>query len=67
MSTESEREVWREIAQTIIAQMGGRQFMTMAVKEAYVIENGIRFVLPRNKSRANRLDVIYTYGPMLMI
>lgn len=51
------------VAATILQQMGGRRFLYITgSKEPLVINNGLRMKLARNKTQANRLDVIYDEG-----
>lgn len=46
------------IANTIIQQLGGRQFAMMYnVKTFYAIDNGVKFKIGRNKSKANMIKI----------
>ena len=53
------------IAQTILQQIGGRRFTAMTGSRDFIdMGNGLRMSLARNKTSANRLDIIYkTYAP----
>ncbi|MBR5728838.1 MAG: hypothetical protein IKX61_01335 [Prevotella sp.] len=47
------------IAQTILSQLGGRQFVAMTgAKNLVAMDNGLRFKIGRNASRANLVKVI---------
>lgn len=49
----------QEIAQTILQQLGGHQFTVMTGAKNFVaIENGLRFQIGRNATRANCVKVI---------
>ena len=49
----------QEIANTILSQFGGHQFTVMTGAKNFVaIENGIRFNIGKNGSRANMVKVI---------
>ena len=51
------------IAQTIFQQIGGRRFATMTGSHDFTnMGNGLRMSLARNKTIANRLDIIYEAG-----
>ena len=51
------------IAKTIYEQIGGRRFAVMAGSRDFVnMGNGLRMSLARNKTSANRLDIIYDGG-----
>ncbi|MCS2893522.1 hypothetical protein NXY11_06525 [Parabacteroides faecis] len=47
------------IAQTILQQIGGRRFSTMTGSKNFIdLGNGLRMNLTRNKTSANRLEII---------
>lgn len=49
----------QEIANTILSQFGGHQFVVMTgAKNMVAIENGIRFNIGKNGSKANMVKVI---------
>lgn len=49
----------QEIANTILQQLGGRQFLMMTgAKQLVAIDNGIRFRIGRNGSKANMIKII---------
>ena len=51
------------IAQTILQQLGGRRFVAFTgSKQLTDMGNGLRMTLTRNKTSANRLDIIYDGG-----
>ena len=51
------------IAKTIYDQIGGRRFAVMTGSRDFVnMGNGLRMSLARNKTSANRLDIIYDGG-----
>ena len=51
------------IAQTILQQIGGRRFTAMTGSRDFIdMGNGLRMSLARNKTSANRLDIIYDAG-----
>ena len=51
------------IAKTIYEQIGGRRFAVMTGSRDFVnMGNGLRMSLARNKTSANRLDIIYDGG-----
>ena len=51
------------IAKTILQQIGGRRFTAMTGSRDYInMGNGLRMSLARNKTSANRLDIIYDAG-----
>ena len=51
------------IAQTILMQLGGRRFVTSTgSRQLTDMGNGLRMNLARNKTSANRLDIIYDGG-----
>lgn len=51
------------IAKTILQQIGGRRFATMTGSHDFIdMGNGLRMSLARNKTSANRLDIIYDAG-----
>ena len=48
------------IAQTILQQIGGRRFTAMTGSRDFIdMGNGLRMSLARNKTSANRLDIIW--------
>ena len=48
------------IAQTILMQLGGRRFVAFTGSKQFTdMGNGLRMNLARNKTSANRLDIIY--------
>ena len=51
------------IARTILEQIGGKRFAVMTGSRDFVdMGNGLRMSLARNKTSANRLDIIYDAG-----
>ena len=51
------------IAKTILQQIGGKRFSTMTGSHDFIdMGNGLRMSLARNKTSANRLDIIYDAG-----
>ncbi|MDD7527577.1 MAG: hypothetical protein SPK34_08650 [Bacteroidaceae bacterium] len=51
------------IARTIWEQIGGKRFSVMTGSRDFVdMGNGLRMSLARNKTSANRLDIIYDAG-----
>lgn len=49
----------QEIANTILQQLGGRQFIMMTgAKQLVAIENGLRFRIGRNGSEANMVRIV---------
>ena len=51
------------IAKTILKQIGGRRFAAMTGSKDFIdMGNGLRMSLARNKTSANRLDIIYDAG-----
>ena len=51
------------IAQTILMQLGSRRFVAFTgSKQLTDMGNGLRLNLARNKTSANRLDIIYDGG-----
>ena len=51
------------IARTILEQIGGKRFAVMTGSRDFVdMGNGLRMSLARNKTSANRLDIIYDGG-----
>ena len=51
------------IAKTILEQIGGRRFAAMTGSKDFTdMGNGLRMSLARNKTSANRLDIIYDAG-----
>ena len=56
------------IAQTILMQLGGRRFVAFTCsKQITDMGNGLRMNLARNKTSANRLDIIYDGDTALYI
>ena len=56
------------IAQTILQQLGGRRFVAFTgSKQLTDMGNGLRMNLARNKTSANRLDIIYDGGADLQL
>ena len=54
------------IAKTILEQIGGRRFATMTGSKDFIdMGNGLRMSLARNKTSANRLDIIYDAVSMM--
>lgn len=51
-----------QIAQTILAQLGGNKFVAMTGAKSFVgIENGLMFMLPRGaKNKANKVRITLT-------
>ena len=48
----------QEIANTILEQLGGRRFIVMTgAKDFVAIDNGLRFTIGRNASKANRVAI----------
>ena len=48
------------IAKTILQQIGGRRFTAMTGSRDFIdMGNGLRMSLTRNKTSANRLDIVY--------
>lgn len=51
------------IAQTIFTQLGGNRFLAFTGSSKLInMGNGLRMNLARNKTSANRLDIIYDGG-----
>ena len=51
------------IANTILQQLGGHGFTVMTGSRNYInLGNGLQMSLARNKTSANRLDIIYDAG-----
>ena len=51
------------IAKTILQQIGGKRFTAMTGSRDFIdMGNGLRMSLARNKTSANRLDIIYDEG-----
>ena len=51
------------IAKTILKQISGRRFAAMTGSKDFIdMGNGLRMSLARNKTSANRLDIIYDAG-----
>ena len=49
------------IAETILQQLGGRRFIVMTgAKNLTAIDNGLRFQIGRNASKANRVEIVLT-------
>ena len=48
----------KEIAATILAQLGGHRFIAMTgAKDFTAINNGLRFKIGRNASKTNRVEI----------
>lgn len=48
-----------EVAETIREQLGGGRFVVMTgAKHFLAIDNGLRFTIPRNMSKANRVEIV---------
>ena len=51
-----------EIANIILEQLGGNKFVVMTgAKHFKAIKNGLRMKIPKNKSKANSLDITLNY------
>lgn len=51
------------IAKTILQQIGGHRFAAMTGSHNFInLGNGLRMSLSRNKTSANRLEIIYDEG-----
>ena len=51
------------IAKTILQQIGGHRFAAMTGSHDFInLGNGLRISLSRNKTSANRLEIIYDDG-----
>ncbi len=51
------------VVKTIFEQMGGKRFLVMTGSEVYGLgDDTLVIKLKRNKSKANRLDIIYDFG-----
>lgn len=52
-----------QIAATILQQIGGKRFVVMIGSHDFInLGNGLRMSLSRNKTSANRLEIIYDAG-----
>lgn len=52
-----------QIAVTILQQIGGHRFVAMTGSHDFInLGNGLRMSLSRNKTSANRLEIIYDEG-----
>ena len=52
-----------QIAATILQQIGGKRFVVMTGSHDFInLGNGLRMSLSRNKTSANRLEIIYDEG-----
>ena len=52
-----------QIAVTILQQIGGRRFIAMTGSHDFInLGNGLRMSLSRNKTSANRLEILYDEG-----
>jgi len=52
-----------QIAVTILRQIGGKRFVAMTGSHDFInLGNGLRMSLSRNKTSANRLEIIYDAG-----
>lgn len=48
------------VASVILQQLGGNKFIAMTgAKNLLALENGIRFTIGRNASKANRVEITY--------
>lgn len=51
------------IAKTILQQLGGNRFIVMTGSKEFIdMGNGLRMNLAKNKTSANRLDIVYDEG-----
>lgn len=51
------------IAKTILQQLGGNRFIVMTGSKEFInMGNGLRMSLAKNKTSANRLDIVYDEG-----
>ena len=52
-----------QVAKIILQQIGGRRFVAMTGSHDFInLGNGLRMSLSRNKTSANRLEIIYDSG-----
>ena len=52
-----------QVAKIILQQIGGRRFVAMTGCHDFInLGNGLRMSLSRNKTSANRLEIIYNGG-----
>lgn len=52
-----------QVAKIILQQIGGRRFVAMTGSHDFInLGNGLRMSLSRNKTSANRLEIIYNGG-----
>ena len=52
-----------QVAKIILQQIGGSRFLTMTGSRSLInLGNGLRMSLSRNKTSANRLEIIYDEG-----
>lgn len=52
-----------QVAKIILQQIGGRRFVAMTGSHDFInLGNGLRMSLSRNKTSANRLEIIYNSG-----
>lgn len=52
-----------QVAKIILQQIGGRRFVAMTGSHDFInLGNGLRMSLSRNKTSANRLEIIYDGG-----
>ncbi len=52
-----------QVAKIILQQIGGRRFVAMTGSHDFInLGNGVRMNLSRNKTSANRLEIIYDEG-----
>ena len=52
-----------QVAKIILQQIGGRRFVSMTGSHDFInLGNGLRMSLGRNKTSANRLEIIYDEG-----
>ena len=54
----------KEIAQTIVNQLGGRRFMLMTGTKSFAFDStgGVSFKICRNKSKCNHVVIEYDYS-----
>ena len=53
----------KQVAKIILQQIGGRRFVAMTGSHDFInLGNGLRMSLSRNKTSANRLEIIYDEG-----
>ena len=53
----------KTLAKTILSQLGGDRFIMFTGSKNFIaLENGLRFSVARNKTGANRCEIIYDEG-----